>query len=97
MLYNIVKKGVYWLQVDLTSRTDFIKLFNDIMIKKKQKEFVVNFDYFLVEYKSMHSSHKKYLSPDSDTKAHTLEIWKQTMTSISDYCKKHNCLNEFKW
>ena len=76
MLYNIVKESVHWFQVNSTSETDFIKLFNDFMIKKKQKKFVINFDYFLVEYKSMHNSYKKYLSLDSDTKTHALKIWK---------------------
>ena len=67
------------------------------MMKKKQDEFVVNFDHLLYEYNLMHSLHKKYLSPDSDIKAHALEIWKQTMVSISDYCEEHNCPDEFKW
>ena len=44
------------------------------MIKKKQKEFVINFNYFFVEYKLMHSLYKKYLNSDSDIKAHTFEI-----------------------
>ena len=58
---------------------------------------MINFDYFLVEYKLMHSLYKKYLSSDSDIKAHALETWKQTMVLISDYCKEHNCSDEFKW
>ena len=67
------------------------------MMKKKQDEFMINFDYLFYEYNLMHSSHMKYLSSDSDIKAHALKIWKQIMMSISDYCKEHNCLNEFKW
>ena len=45
----------------------------------------------------MYNSYKKYFSLDSNIKAHTFKTWKQTIMLISNYCKKHNCSDEFKW
>ena len=67
------------------------------MMKKKQKKFVINIDYFFHVYKLMHSMYKKYFNSDFDIKTVTLEAWKKIMVSFSDYCKKHNCPDEFKW